>query len=729
MCNTSLLYMFFPFRSLGIGILLALLLRVAPSAYARVVISEVQWLGTDLSSADEWLELACIEETESSCNVSGWSLTYLDSKNVEHVMVTFSSGTVIGNSNYFLVSNFPETESRLAVTPDVVTSAVSIPNTKLLLRLRDALQNVIDEADDGIGDPFAGLNQSGTGTKASMERLDLLLSGTLKSNWVTAFTAINLDPGSPVLGTPGASRASAASTSSTAAPTSSSAAPTEGCCSSVSSISQSTSAVANLLITELLPNPEGSDTEEWIEIGNVGSTPVPIAGLLLSTGTGTGLRKFIIQSDSSGVMSQPQTFRSFRNNQTHLTLLNDGTTVTLLTGENILDSVTYPMMPEGMSYGRNSGSGSWRAYCIPTEREMNMEKPIGLSISVQSGNLDAEEQTSINVSATASYPSALTAAGCQWEYPDGFAPETCNPPSHALSMTGVHLITLRAQLACGREERATVTVRIRPEDEQAMATNVLPRAYAKNSVLISAAVPYSSSREGTWVALRNTSEDDINLTGFSLHGGLIPNDRYAFSGVTLLPREERRFPGEMLRMDFPLPGGTLFLRDPSATLISILAWTEVKDGTVVRPPVTSMGSITVQVLRVVDGDTFDVKILDTRDRDLPASILHRWSAQELSPSPALRVRLIGIDAPELFYETGEISHSGLDALNSSRDLIEDEKIELQFDSIVWDTYERILAYVVLPESEELLQTALLRNGNAVAARAFSHPYREYFLAI
>ncbi|TSC59053.1 MAG: nuclease-like protein [Candidatus Peregrinibacteria bacterium Greene0416_62] len=737
LCNAFLLRMHCTFRTLGIGMLLVLLLRAVPSAYARAVISEVMWAGTDLSSADEWVELACedLEEAEDSedseelmpreCFIGGWSLTYLDSKNVEQTMVTFSSGTVIGYGKYFLVSNFSEAESRLAIVPNIVTSVVSIPNTKLLLRLRDAFNNIMDEVDDGIGDPFAGLNLSGTGTKASMERLDVLVSGTLKSNWVTASISNNLDSGFPVRGTPGAAFTFS---SSSAAP--SSAAPAEGCCSSVSSSSsQSTSSISNLFITEILPNPEGSDTEEWIEIGNIGSSPLAVAGLLLSTGTGATRKMFAISSDASGGLLFPQTFRSFRNHQSHLTLPNDGTIVTLLSGDTVIDTMMYPGIAEGMSYGRSAGSGSWRVYCIPTEREANVEKPIGLSIMLQSGNLDAEEQTSINVSAAASYPQALSNAQCQWEYPDGFAPETCNPPSHALSMTGVHLITLRAQLACGREERATVTVRIRPEDEQLMSKNPPPRAYAKNSIRISAAVPYSSSRNGRWVALRNVSEEAIDLTGFSLHGGLIPNDRHTFSGVILFPREERRFPGEMLRMDFPLPGGSIFLRDPSDTLISLLPWTEVKDGTIVRQPVTPVGSIAVQVLRVLDGDTFDVRILDTKDPDLPASVLHRWSAQELSPSPSLHVRLIGIDASELFYASGEISHSGLESLNSVRALTENQKIELQFDSIVWDRYERILAYALLPNSEELLQTALLRSGNAFAEREFPHPYQEYFIAM
>lgn len=733
------------FRTLGIGLLLALFLRSVPSAYARIVISEVMWPGTDLSSADEWVEMACIEDTKNVCDVSGWSLTYVDSKNSEQTMLTFASGTIIGSGAYVLVSNFSESESRLAIAPSVVTPAVSLPNTKLLLRLRDALHNVMDEVDDGIGDPFAGLNLSGTGMKASMERLDLLLSGTLKSNWATATACTNLDAGFPVRGTPGSAYSPIACGTIPIIPSSSS-----SFVSSASSVSSASpppiSSIPNppagrssqgsegwnpkhsLLITELLPNPEGSDTEEWIEIGNLGSTPVLVAGLLLTTGTGSGLRKFTIPSDASGGILLPQAFRSFRGNQTHLSILNAGSAVSLYSGETIIDSVTYPAIPEGMSYGRSSGSGSWRVYCIPTERAENLEKPVGLSIAVQSGNLEAIGDTSVNLSALTSYGPALTGAQCRWEYPDGFAPETCNPSSHALSMTGVHLITLRAQLACGREERATVTVRIRPEDEQAMATNSVLQTYPKQSVIISAALPFASRREGTWVSLRNTSDISIDLSGFSLHGGLIPNDRHTFSGVILLPREERRFPGGLLRMDFP-DSGKLLLHDPGGGGISVLGWDKSSSSGIIRPPVVPLGSISVQVLRVVDGDSLEVALLDTKDPEIPPSILHRWSAQELSPSAGLRVRLIGVDAPELFEKSGDISESGLEALNFVRALIENEKIELQFDSIIWDRYERVLAYAKLPGDDALLQQALLEAGYAIAERGFAHPKKDFFIAV
>jgi PKD repeat protein len=93
--------------------------------------------------------------------------------------------------------------SRLLSEPFAVSSALSLPNTKLLLRLRDEKNEVIDEVDDGIGVPFAGLNPSGTGAKASMERIDASVAGNLRENWRTSTLSSGFDPGLAIFGTPG----------------------------------------------------------------------------------------------------------------------------------------------------------------------------------------------------------------------------------------------------------------------------------------------------------------------------------------------------------------------------------------------------------------------------------------------------------------------------------------------------------------------------------------------
>ena len=81
----------------------------------------------------------------------------------------------------FLISNYKADDDRslLAWTPDLVDAAVSLPNSRLRLRLYDsdpAAGRVIAEADDGSDAPFAGL---GGDNKAPMVRVSLDMSGIL----------------------------------------------------------------------------------------------------------------------------------------------------------------------------------------------------------------------------------------------------------------------------------------------------------------------------------------------------------------------------------------------------------------------------------------------------------------------------------------------------------------------------------------------------------------------
>lgn len=186
----------------SIQLLLGIILMLFPSSvFAQVVISEVMWPGSDLSTSDEWLEIA--NSSYQSVDLSGWTITYLKSTGAEGVDATFNAGTIINPGQYLIVGSKHEGDSRLAREPDVYASGLSLPNTKLSLKLKNASGTIIDQVDDGIGIPFAGANPSGTGAKASMERIDLLASGSLETNWRTATTSEGFDAASHVFGTPG----------------------------------------------------------------------------------------------------------------------------------------------------------------------------------------------------------------------------------------------------------------------------------------------------------------------------------------------------------------------------------------------------------------------------------------------------------------------------------------------------------------------------------------------
>lgn len=119
------------------------------------------------------------------------------------------------------------------------------------------------------------------------------------------------------------------------------------------------------------------------------------------------------------------------------------------------------------------------------------------------------------------------------------------------------------------------------------------------------------------------------------------------------------------------------------------------------------------VVRVVDGDTFVIKV-DDED---------------------VKVRLIGVDTPEsvasdeYLEETGkENTQAGEDASAFTKSLIEGTTVYLEFDASTEDKYGRLLAYVYL-EDGQMLQDILLTEGYAqLATYPPNVKYVDHFVA-
>ena len=108
-----------------------------------------------------------------------------------------------------------------------------------------------------------------------------------------------------------------------------------------------------------------------------------------------------------------------------------------------------------------------------------------------------------------------------------------------------------------------------------------------------------------------------------------------------------------------------------------------------RPPPTGKGDV-VPVLKVTDGDTIHVRYAG-RDE---------------------RVRLIGVNTPEVPWYGGPGQCFGVDAGQYARRRLSGRTVELAFDVARRDRYGRLLAYVYL--GPELFNLTLVRLGYAVA---------------
>ena len=92
-----------------------------------VVISELMWSGSSASSADEWIEL--YNRSNATVDLSGWTLTRGSD---DAIMLVLETGSIAAGG-VFLIANYAadHEKSRLAAHPHHVTTAVSLPNTKL----------------------------------------------------------------------------------------------------------------------------------------------------------------------------------------------------------------------------------------------------------------------------------------------------------------------------------------------------------------------------------------------------------------------------------------------------------------------------------------------------------------------------------------------------------------------------------------------------------------------
>lgn len=561
-------------RHLASAALVSFLLSLAQPASAHVVVSELLWAGSALSTSDEWVELACVPDAEDpvcGADVSGWTLSYLGSSGQEAVMARFAPGTVVGTGGY-IVSNFAATQSVLLEEPDLVTPDVSLPNSKLKLWLRDETGLLIDEVDDGVGTPFAGANPS-SGPKASMERIDPFVSGADSTNWRTSTGALGVDPGAAMQCTAGwiekswyrteeeteeseeAEDASSASSDSLASSVLSS------LDSSVSSVSsQGQSSVSSLSVsviippirfTEVLADPVGRDDDEWVEIANLGSGSVRIGGWTLQAGA----KSFTIPHDD-GYILWPGRRLALHKPLTGLELPNAGGDLRLLSGSLLVDAWTYVGFKEGVSASR-SGSDIV-PLCTPTPDALDVRVPPDVWIAVQSGEPSGEVPLSINVELRdADGPAAgLT---CVADFGDGTVSQGCNPPSHKYGLPSAYTLTITATDYCGvtagrtLEIRAVKTAAPPPSPPPAVAGVSIVSAQeaectpsAGADVRISELLPDPDGDDAQeWIELVNAGKADADLCGWSLRdaGGMsyrLDGETIAAGGFLLVQRTDSR---------------------------------------------------------------------------------------------------------------------------------------------------------------------------------------------
>lgn len=124
-----------------------------------------------------------------------------------------------------------------------------------------------------------------------------------------------------------------------------------------------------IIISEVLPDPVGTDDGEFIEIKNVGTSIVHLEGAALRDLAGDTFQL-------TGELP-PDGFATYQPTESKITLNNSGDLIELIfkTGvsEETLDSVNYPAATEGHSWSRFSSVFAWTTQATPGQANVLVE--------------------------------------------------------------------------------------------------------------------------------------------------------------------------------------------------------------------------------------------------------------------------------------------------------------------------------------------------------------------
>jgi micrococcal nuclease len=129
-----------------------------------------------------------------------------------------------------------------------------------------------------------------------------------------------------------------------------------------------------------------------------------------------------------------------------------------------------------------------------------------------------------------------------------------------------------------------------------------------------------------------------------------------------------------------------------------LATLTIVNNTLKSPTIAVTSTVnkeSVKVLRVVDGDTFEI----------------------IYNNEKTKVRLIGVDTPETVKVGIPIQPFGKEASEYTKKVLEGRIVQLEFDKGKVDVYKRLLAYIYL-EDGSMFNKTLIKEGYAKASKVY-----------
>lgn len=550
-----------------IALIALFIISDAPAAraanFADVWINEIAWMGTELSSNDEWIELK--NNLGEDLDLSGWRLLAADgSPKIE------LAGR-INFAGYFLLERTND-DSVPGISADQIYTG-SLNNAGEWLKLYDDKGNLIDEINTAAGWP-AGDNT----TKKTLQR-------SATSTWQTsnesggtpkAENDLVLPPTEPAEETeePEAEKPSA---------------PT-------SAESIDTAQKGDIIINEILPNPVGIDYDsEFIEIKNVSSSNIELTGWKI---TNAAKQEFIIPS----LTMIPKTIVTFFRPQTKLALNNIKDKITLYSKSGkIIDQAIYrSAAPEDESY-QKTVADKWLWGKTSAGKE-NTLKPEVLPVGIIEGLKQAGVGEIIDFDASDSFDTENRELDFSWDFGDGRR-------AKGVFVRQIYLqpgdFEIKLKIAAGPSASTTEVFKIKITDpnqkeqnliqEQTTTTNSttsenfidnpsqpeLTIAAPTPAVFISEFLPDPTGKdsEGEFVELFNPNNFSVYLSGWKIDDANSGSRPYTIPAGTLIQAGQYlAFSYKETKISLNNNGDMVRLINPAGEIIDQVEYEQAKEG-------------------------------------------------------------------------------------------------------------------------------------------------------
>lgn len=269
-----------------------------------------------------------------------------------------------------------------------------------------------------------------------------------------------------------------------------------------------------IIINELLPNPEGADDTEWIEVKNISDNSIDLENFYIKDASD---KKYIFSFDDfNDLILDPEEFLVLEYDVSGITLNNSSDSLYLFDDyNNKIFETTYSNSIEGNSWANFSNTWKWTN--ILTKGQDNQEQIVNLPEAIIDISGEFFTGAEINFSAANSYDSGGGELSYKW-YIGNYLKSREEQFKTTFNSSGTKLVKLIVINTDGLSSQQSQDIEIRDNLVASTTSTISCNFDEKTKIIISELFPNPSGvDDGEFIELYNPNNFEVDLTGASVN--------------------------------------------------------------------------------------------------------------------------------------------------------------------------------------------------------------------